>query len=137
MVGTYENDAAALASVTASPAHRVPAPVGKLFRESRLLGNVPVRKGLKGKKLYAGETGLIFGLRACDGKRRRRAHRFLRGCADCDLLEPRHEAALRAIVIGTTPNERVRSPGEREAELAARKTGEGAAITQDAELPMI
>jgi hypothetical protein len=127
MVGTYEDDAAALASVTASPAHRVPAPVGKLFRESRLLGNVPVRKGLKGKKLYAGETGVISDYvlaTASAGGARIVSYEDAR---DCDLLKPHHEAALRAIAMGTTPNERVRSPGEREAELAARKGGEWAA----------
>jgi hypothetical protein len=127
MAGVYENDAAALASVKASPARRVPAPVSRLFRTGRLLGNVPVRKDLKGKKLYAGETGAISDYvlaTASAGGARIVSYEEAR---EYDVLQPHDEAALRAITMGAAPNERVRSPDEREAELAARKADEWAA----------
>jgi hypothetical protein len=37
----------------------MPTSVSKLLRRGTLVGNVPLRKELRGKKLYASETGAI------------------------------------------------------------------------------
>jgi hypothetical protein len=125
--GTHRGDSAALEAVKTRPARRVPAPVNKLVRRGRVLGNVPVRKNLKGKKLYAGETGAITeyilatanagGVRVVSYDEARH----------CDVLRPFDEDAIRAVVLGTSPSQRVRAPEEREAELAARNATRWAA----------
>jgi hypothetical protein len=127
MEGTYSDDSSALASVKNRPARRVPAAVHKLLRKGRLLGNVPVRKELKGKKLYAGETGAIthyYLTTANAGGARIASYEEVR---DCDVLRPHDEDAIRSVALGTSTAQRVRSPDEREAELFARNATRWAA----------
>ncbi len=118
--GTQREDSAALEAVKNLPARRVPAPVNKLLRRGRVIGNLPVRKDLKGKKLYADESGVIDGYvlaTASGGGVRVVSYEEAR---DCDLLRPHGEDAIRAVALGTSPIRRVRSPEERQAEFAAR-----------------
>lgn len=119
MEGSHASDAAALDAVKSRAARRVPAPVNKLLRRGRLLANLPVRKDLKGKKLYAGEMGAITDYllgTANAGGARVATYDEVR---NCDVLQPHGEESLRAIALGTSPVERVRSPDEREAALLA------------------
>src|SRR5258705_697612 len=57
--GTCADDKAAIDCVRGRSARRVPVSVNKLVRRGRVLGNVPLRKDLRGKRLYAGEAGAI------------------------------------------------------------------------------
>lgn len=59
--GAFVDQAAALAAVGAkdAPAARISASVGALFREGRVIANTTVRKDLRGKKLYATESGFL------------------------------------------------------------------------------
>jgi uncharacterized protein DUF4259 len=57
--GTYCDEQAALAALKDRPARRVPTSVNRLLRRGRTLGNVPPRKEIRKKKLYAGETGSL------------------------------------------------------------------------------
>jgi hypothetical protein len=118
--GTQRDDAAALAAVKARPARRVPAAVNKLLRRGRPLGNLPVRRDLKGKKLYAGETGAIadYVLATANGGNLRVVS--YEDARDFDVLRPHDEQAIRAVASGANPIPRVRSPEERETELATR-----------------
>lgn len=120
LAGVYPTDAAALEAVTTRSARRVPAPVHELLRQGRRLGNVPVRKDLKGKKLYADEAGgsAEYMLATASGGGVRIVA-YDEAC-DCDLLRPHRAADIRAVALGTSPVRRVRSPEEREAELVAR-----------------
>jgi len=122
--GTFATDAAALLCVKDHRARRVPAFVTKLSGEGRLLGNVPVRANLKGKKLYASESGAIdvyYLMTAAAG-----------GYREVDFEEARaheslfhHDAdAVRSVAQGRPPFPCVRSPEEREADLYERSGGE-------------
>jgi hypothetical protein len=124
--GTYASDAAALLCTKDHQARRVPTSVSKLTRECRLLGNMPVRKDLKGQKLYAMEgapfedyylaTALGGGYRSVSYEEARvyEANEF-------------HEVDdLRAVARGARPISRVRSPDEREAAFRAEKDADWA-----------
>lgn len=120
MMGTFVDDATALATVKHGPAQRLPAPVNELLRKGRVLGNVPVRKDLRGKKLYAGEIGAITGyILATASAGGARVVSYEEAC-DRELLRPYGEDAIRAIALGKKAIQRVRSPDEREAQLTAR-----------------
>jgi hypothetical protein len=118
--GMCADEREALDFVRRRPARRVPTSVSKLLRRGRALGNVPLRKDLKGKKVYAGESGAIEGyvLMAANG----RAVRAVSYEEARDYGEHRHydEGAITAIALGALPVARVRSPDEREAALCAR-----------------
>jgi hypothetical protein len=125
--GTHRDDSAALEAVKTRPARRVPGPVNKLLRRGRVLGNVPVRRDLKGKKLYAGEFGAITEYilaTASAGGARVVSYDEVR---DCDVLRPYEEDAIRTVALGTSPVEHVRTPEERAAALAARNATRWAA----------
>ena len=122
--GLHRGDSAALEAVKTHPARRVPTQVKQLMRRARLLGNMPVRKELKGKKLYAAETGAITGYvlaTANGGGLRLVAYEEAR---DADVLGHRDADAIRAVALGTSPSRRVRSPEEREAEVCRRSASE-------------
>jgi hypothetical protein len=125
--GPQRDDTAALEAAKARPAHRVPASVNKLLRRGRALGNLPLRKDLKGKKLYAGETGAIadYVLATANGGGLRVVS--YEEARNCDVLRPCDEHAIRAVACGTNPIQRVRSPEERETELATRNATRWAA----------
>jgi hypothetical protein len=125
--GTHAGDSPALEAVRTRSARRVPAPVNKLLRRGRLLGNVPVRKDLKGKKLYAGEAGAITDYILATAKAGGVRVVSYDEARDSDVLRPYYEDAIRDVALGTSPIERVRSPEEREAELVARHTAKWAA----------
>jgi hypothetical protein len=125
--GTHLNDSAALEAVKRRPARRVPAPVNNLLRRGRVLGNVPIRKDLKGKKLYASEAGPITGYilaTANWGGVRTVEYDEVRAS---DVLHAYDEDAIRAVALGTSSIQRVRSPEEREAELVAQNAPKWAA----------
>jgi hypothetical protein len=118
--GTYPSDAAVLDQIATRQARRVPARVASLMRAARNLGKRPLRKDLKGRKLYASESGAIDGyclMTASAGAYRdvgfdeARAH---------DRLYEHDADAVRSVAKGKQPFPRVRSPEEREAELSER-----------------
>jgi hypothetical protein len=118
--GICADAGAALQFVKGRPARRVPTSVHKLLRRGRVLGNVALRKDLKGRKLYAGESGAIdryILMAAKAGGVRAVPYAEAR-----DYDEHRHydAGAIIAIAAGAEPVARVRSPDEREAALCAR-----------------
>src|SRR5262245_2069456 len=118
--GMCADERAALDFVKGRPARRVMTSAIKLLRRGRLLANVPLRKDLKGRKVYAGESGAIdsYVLMAANvGGVRAVSYEEAR-----DYDEHRHydEGAIIAIAVGAQPVARVRSPDEREAALCAR-----------------
>src|SRR5262249_7167892 len=124
---SWRDEKSALEAVEMRRVQRVPASVNKLFRRGRLLGNTPLRRDLRGKKLYAGEFGVIYryGI-ATAGVGRARMGSY-EEAQRCDPLRPYDADALRAIALGMRQLERVRSPDEREAALRALKAEEWAA----------
>lgn len=125
--GTHHGDPEALGAVKTRPARRVPAPVNKLLHRGRVLGNVPVRNDLRGKKLYADEAGDITSYILATANRGGLHVVSYDEARDHDLLCPHDEHAIRAVALGTSPVQRVRSPEDREAELAARNAASWAA----------
>jgi hypothetical protein len=132
--GACADEGAALDCVRGRPARRVLTSVSKLLRRGRVLGNVPVRKDLKGRKVYAGESGAIeryILMTASAGSARGVAYEEAR-----DYDEHRHydKDAIVAIALGTQPVARVRSPDEREAALCTSNADKWAA-RRDATTP--
>jgi len=132
--GTCPDSKAALEYVKSRPARRVPCSVSKLLRRGALLGNVPLRKDLRAKKLYACEAGAIeryvlmtAGGGGVRGVSYEEAH-------NADAHRYFDEDAVRAVALGMQPVERVRSPDEREAELRTRNANKWAA-RRDATTP--
>lgn len=118
--GAVADEAAAREAVRIRPARRVPTSVSRWFHRARWLENLPLRKDLKGKKLYAAEAGAIEGyalFTAAGGTPRMVAYEE---AATHDLLRHHDVEALSAVARGALPPERVRSPDVREAELRAR-----------------
>jgi hypothetical protein len=118
--GTCADDKAAIDCVRGRSARRVPVSVNKLVRRGRVLGNVPLRKDLRGKRLYAGEAGAIeqyILMTASAGGIRQVPYEEAR-----EYDEHRHydKDAICAIAVGTQQVARVRSPDEREAALRLR-----------------
>ena len=118
--GTCADDRAAIDCVRDRSARRVPASVNKLVHRGRVLGNVPLRKDLKGKRMYAREAGAIEQyvlMTASAGGTRQVPYEEAR-----EHDEHRHydKDAICAIALGTQPIARVRSPDEREAALRVR-----------------
>jgi hypothetical protein len=118
--GTSSDEATAIASVKTRPARRVPASANGLARKGRVLGDVPLRKELAQKKLYADEAGALEGYAlslASGGGLRLVSYDEAR---DIELLHAHDEAEICDIALGRAPPARhVRSPDEREAELVA------------------
>jgi hypothetical protein len=132
--GTCPDSKVALDYVKGRPARRVPTSVRKLLRRGALLGNVPLRKDLRGKKLYACEAGAIERyvlMTASGGGVRSVSYEEAR---DADAHRYYDEDAIRAVALGAQPIERVRSPDEREAELRAQNANKWAA-RRDATTP--
>jgi hypothetical protein len=118
--GTCADEEAALECLKKRPARRAPTTANKLLRRGRKLGNVPLRKELRGKKYYASESGALehyYLSTASGGGLRRVSYEEAR---DYDVHRLHDEGAIRAVARGTRPVERVRSLDEREAELRAR-----------------
>jgi hypothetical protein len=125
--GKYRDDRSAFEAVGTQRALRVPTSVSTLLRRGRLLVNVPLRKDLRGKKLYAEQSGAIEGYfvaTASSGDLRMTSYEEAQ---HCDALGPYDVDALRAIALGTRRLGRVQSPDEREAKLRARRGEEWAA----------
>lgn len=125
--GHYPDEATALEAVKHHPARRVPTSVNKLLRRGRMLASVSVRKDLKGKKLYAGESGAIESYllaTANAGSVRLVSYEEAR---NCDVLRPYSENELRDVALGRVELERVRSPDVREVRLCARNAAKWAA----------
>jgi len=125
--GTCASESAALEAVKNRPARRVPAPVSQLLRRARPLGNVPVRKDLKGRKLYAGESGAITGYFLATAKAGGMRMVSYDEARDVDEFRSHGEDAIRAVALGAHPAPRVRSPEAREAELFAENAARWAA----------
>jgi hypothetical protein len=119
-------DAAALDAVQSRPARCLPTAVNKLLRNGRHVGNVPLRKDLKSRKLYAAETGAIEEYVLSTANAGGAKIVSYAEARDCDVLRPYDVADLRAAALGELPTERVRSPDEREAELRERHGGKWA-----------
>jgi Domain of unknown function (DUF4259) len=118
--GTCADDKAAIDCVRGRSARRVPVSVNKLVRRGRVLGNIRLRKDLRGKRLYAGEAGAIeqyILMTASAGGIRQVPYEEAR-----EYDEHRHydKDAICAIAVGTQQVARVRSPDEREAALRLR-----------------
>jgi hypothetical protein len=125
--GTCADDKAAIDCVRDRSARCVPVSVNKLVRRGRVLGNVPLRKDLKGKRMYAVEAGAIEQyvlMTASAGGTRQVPYEEAR-----EYDEHRHhdKDAICAIALGTQQVARVRSPDEREATLRARNAEKWAA----------
>jgi hypothetical protein len=118
--GTCADDKAAIDCVRDRSARRIPVSVNKLVRRGRVLGNVPLRKDLKGKRMYAVEAGAIEQyvlMAASAGGTRQVPYEEAR-----EYDEHRHydKDAICAIALGTQQVARVRSPDAREAALRVR-----------------
>jgi len=126
--GIWRDDTAALEAVDSLPARRVSTDAGKLPSRGRRLANRPVRKDLRGPKLYATETGSLeaYALSSANGRGGLRIVSY-EEARDHDLLWGHNEKALLAVARGAQPVQRVRSVDEREAELLARRGAEWAA----------
>jgi hypothetical protein len=125
--GTCANERDALDCVRTRPARRAPTSVSKLLRRGWLVGNMPLRKELRGRKMYAVESGAIEGyvlMSASGGGVRPGSYQEA-----CQYDEHRHydEDALCEIALGKQPVARVRSPEKREAALCARSAEKWAA----------
>ena len=125
--GTCADDQAAIDCVRDRSARRIPVSVSKLVRRGRVLGNVPLRKDLKGKRMYAAEAGAIEQyvlMTASAGGTRQVPYEEAR-----EYDEHRHydTDAICAIALGTRQVARVRSPDQREAALRVRNAEKWAA----------
>lgn len=118
--GTCGDERDALDSLKTRPARRIPASVNKILRRGRTIANVPPRKDLRGKKLYAGETGSIEEYVLATASAGGAQIVSYDEARDRDVLQPYDEEAIRRVALGKQPARRVRSPDEREAELRAR-----------------
>jgi hypothetical protein len=115
--GTCADEAAALEAVKSRPAQRVPTSVNELCRYGRVLGNAPVRKDLKGRKFYAGWSGMGYLVAtASAGGARLASYAEAR---ELDALRPYRVDDIRGIALGTMAVERFRSEEERERERRA------------------
>jgi hypothetical protein len=117
--GTYGSEAAALDCVKTQPAQRVPASATQLLRRGRVLGNAPLRKDLKGKKMYALEAGAFddYYLMPASGAMRKASYDEARAH---DLHRHYDENEIRALARGIQQVARTRSPDQREAEWCGR-----------------
>jgi hypothetical protein len=118
--GILPDDAAALAAVADRPARRVPTNVHQLRDRGRLLGNQPLRKDLRGTKLYAHELGSIHTYAVTRATGARADYVSYEVARAHDILQDHDQKAMLAVACGTRPIAHVRSPEEREAELRAR-----------------
>lgn len=116
----------ALAAASTREARRVQASANELLRRGALLGNVPLRKELRGKKLYASEAGgldVYFVATASGGGLRRVSFEEARAH---DVEEILGEDAIRAVALGSHVPRRLRSRDEQVAELRVEKSAEWA-----------
>jgi len=117
--GTCTSDAAALLCVKERPARRVLTSVSELSKQSRMLGNAPIRKELRGRKFYASESAPFEGyclMTASAGGYREVPYDEARSY-DADEFHGPDE--VRAVAQGARPTSHVRSPDEREAAFCA------------------
>jgi Domain of unknown function (DUF4259) len=128
--GTCADDKAAIDCVRDRSARRVPVSVNKLVRRGRMLGNVPLRKDLKEKRMYAVEAGAIEQyvlMTASAGGARQVPYEEAR---EYDAHRHYDKDAICAIALGTQQVARVRSPNEREATLRVQNAEKWAARRQ-------
>ena len=124
--GAVANDDEALRRVNTAPARRVLASAGKLHQRARVLGNVPLRKELKGKKLYAHDTGSLGEYMLATAAVGAVQMVTYEEALTFDREEHHDEEALRAVAAGTKAVARVRSPDAHEAEIHRRHANEWA-----------
>jgi hypothetical protein len=115
--GICASEKDALDRVKSQPGRRVPAQVNKLMRRGRLLGNIPLRKDLKGKKYYAREGGLLDGYYLSTASGAGFQQVTYEEARNYDEDRQHDDDAIRAVALGRQPVTRVRSVDEREAEL--------------------
>jgi hypothetical protein len=115
--GTCASEKDALDRVKRQPGRRVPAGVNKLMRRGQMLGNMPLRKDLKGKKYYAREGGVLneYYLSTASGAGLQQVS--YEEARSYDRQRQHDDDAIRAVALGLEPVTRVRSVDEREAEL--------------------
>ena len=126
--GSATTDDEALARVKSAPARRVLATAARLHghAKARLVGNVPLRKELKGKKLYAHDSGTLESYMLATAAIGDMQSVTYEEARTYDLAEPHSEAALRAVAAGKKAIGRVRSPDAHEAEIRAEHAKEWA-----------
>jgi len=124
--GVVENDDAALAHVKKAPARRVLASVTALQRHAHWLGNVPPRKELKGKKMYARDTGHLESYMVATAAVSGIEMVTYEQALAFDLAEEHDVQALRGVALGKKATGRVRSPDEHEREIRERHAAEWA-----------
>jgi hypothetical protein len=114
--GIVSDDALALDVVRSKKAKRLPSAVNKLFRSGRFLGNAPLRKDLKGRKLYAEECGAhdAYLLSTANGGSMKTVS--YDEAQSFDRLHFHDAAALQTVALGESAAQRFE---ERSAELSA------------------
>jgi hypothetical protein len=118
--GSCADENAALDAIKTRPARRVPTSANRLLLRDRLLGNLPLRKDIKGKKLYASESGAIDGyLLSAASLRGSRLAPYEEAC-QYDEYHHHDDEDIRAVATGGQASRRVRSPDEREDALRAQ-----------------
>jgi hypothetical protein len=117
--GTFADDAAALAALAGAPARRVVCETGVLLRAGRVLARLPLRKDLRGRGLYAMESGAMEGYLLCAASGAGMREASYAEALARDAHEQHSVAALRAVARDGRPPARVRSPEVREAALRA------------------
>ncbi len=108
--------------VATGNARRVPAWVNRLLRQGEQLASAPIQKTLKGRKLYASESGAIsdYCLMTASGGGYKSVSFEEARRHDIDRL---HDlSAIRAVASGQLAVGRVRSPDEREADIRTRNS---------------
>ena len=119
--GKVSGPETAPAAIESRPARRLPTNVNKLFQRAQLVGNAPLRKDLKGKKLYASEFLPIDSYTislASGGGSKIVPYSEAR---EYEKWQSSDTATLRAAAAGELSVQRVRSPDEREAQLYERR----------------
>lgn len=108
--------------VATGNARRVPAWVNRLLRQGEQLGSAPIHKTLKGRKLYASESGAIsdYCLMTASGGGYRSVS--FEEARQHDIDQFHDLAAIRAVASGQLALGRVRSADEREADIQTRNS---------------
>ncbi len=128
--GVYADEAAALACLQGQSARRIVASPSHLARQGRTIGQAAIRKDLKGRKLYAGESGLLFGYIVATAAAGGARETTYAEASQYDRLRPYDESDVRAIALGLQAPERVTSPEQRERRYRANNAERWATVRE-------
>jgi hypothetical protein len=120
--GTCTSDAAALLCVKERPARRVLTSVSELCKQSRLLGNAPMRKELRGRKFYASESAPFEGYSLMTASAGGYVEVPYDEARSYDADEFHGPDEVRAVAQQSRPISHVRSPDVREAVFCAENS---------------